>query len=189
VGLLLLRAPLLLQEGRGTKAASSPRPRPHRPPSLPKTPLLSKRANSLAPLAWRHRPFAFLHPLRLNFTGSTLQKKPCGQHAKFLQTALWLRRQLEAALLRPQADALQRERGVKETRDGRDANDVDGAVEAGEDVLEELPGEVKKVGGRSRRRRVWRGSGGGGGGQAARDARGGVDIFLAKAHKHRLSSS
>ena len=40
--------------------------------------------------------------------------------------ALWLRRQLEAALLRPQADALLRKRGVEEQRDGRDASDVDG---------------------------------------------------------------
>ena len=59
-------------------------------------------------------------------------------------------RQLEAALLRPQADAILRKRGVKEERDGRDASDVDGAVEAGEDALEELPGEVEQAGGKDR---------------------------------------
>ena len=62
---------------------------------------------------------------------------------------------------RPQADALLREQGVKEERDGRDASDVDGAGEAGEDALEELPGEVEQVGGRGAaaylaRARRWR---------------------------------
>ena len=57
---------------------------------------------------------------------------------------------------------------MKEVGDGCDASDVDGAGEAGEDALEELPGEVEEAGGR---RRVWRGSGGGGGGgEAARAA-------------------
>jgi len=56
---------------------------------------------------------------------------------------------------------------MKEVGDGCDASDVDGAGEAGEDALEELPGEVEAGG----RRRVWRGSGGGGGGgEAARAA-------------------
>ena len=54
---------------------------------------------------------------------------------------------------------------MKEVGDGCDASDVDGAGEAGEDALEELPGEVEQAGGR---RRVRRWSGGGGGGEAAR---------------------
>ena len=40
---------------------------------------------------------------------------------------------------------------MKEVGDGCDASDVDGAGEAGEDALEELPGEVEAGG----RRRVW----------------------------------
>ena len=74
--------------------------------------------------------------------------------------ALWLRRQLEAALSRPQADALFRERGVEEQRDGRDASDVGGDA-ARDDAREELRGEVGEgaVCG-----------GGGGGGEAARAA-------------------
>jgi hypothetical protein len=80
--------------------------------------------------------------------------------------ALWLRRQLEAALLRPQADGLQRKRGVEEQRDGRDASDV-GGVAVREGAHEEIRGEVEEAGGR---RRVWRGRGGGGGGEAARAA-------------------
>ena len=77
-----------------------------------------------------------------------------------------LRRQLEAALLRPQADGLYHERGVEEKRDGRDASDV-GGVAAREGAHEELRGEVEEAGGR---RRFWRGGGGGGGGEAARAA-------------------
>ena len=52
---------------------------------------------------------------------------------------------------------------MKEVGDGCDASDVDGAGEAGEDALEELPGEVEEPGGR---RRVRRGRGGRGGGEA-----------------------
>ena len=73
--------------------------------------------------------------------------------------ALRQRRQLEAALLRPQADALQRKRGVEEKRDGRDASDV-GWAAAREGAQEEVRGEVEEAGGR---RRAWRGGGGGGG--------------------------
>ena len=62
---------------------------------------------------------------------------------------------------------------MKEVGDGCDASDVDGAGEAGEDALEELPREVEEPGGR---RRVRRGSGGGGGGEAARAAARRVDI-------------
>ena len=57
------------------------------------------------------------------------------------QVTLWQRRKLEAALLRPQADGLQRKRGVEEQRDGRDASDV-GEVEAGDDAREKLKGQV-----------------------------------------------
>jgi len=81
--------------------------------------------------------------------------------------ALWLRRRLVAGLLQAQADALQRQRGVEEERDGRGASDV-GGVAARDDAHEELRGEVEEAGGR---RRAWRGGGGGGGGgEAARAA-------------------
>ena len=80
--------------------------------------------------------------------------------------ALWQRWQLEAALLRPQADAVHRKRGVQDARDARGASDVDG-VAAGEDAQEEVRGEIEEAGGR---RRVLRGGGGGGGGEAARAA-------------------
>ena len=74
--------------------------------------------------------------------------------------ALWQRRKLEAALSRPQADALFRERGVEEQQHGRDASDV-GGVAARDDAREKLKGQVGEgaVCG-----------GGGGGGEAARAA-------------------
>jgi len=88
--------------------------------------------------------------------------------------ALWLRWQLEAALLRPQADALYRKRGVKEQQDGRGASYVDG-VAARDDAHEEVGGEVEEAGGRAaaclareRRRRRGRGGASGGAGQMAR---------------------
>ena len=102
--------------------------------------------------------------------------------------ALWLRRQLEAALLRPQADALQRKRGVEEQRDGRDASDV-GGVAAREGAHEEVRGEVEEAGGR---RRIWRGSGGGGGGEVRVARRGWTSReknFLGPAHLPGLGPS
>ena len=59
---------------------------------------------------------------------------------------------------------------MKEVGDGCDASDVDGAGEAGEDALEELPGEVEEAEGR---RRAWRSRGGGGGGEGGRVVWGG----------------
>merc|ERR1711965_664736 len=99
--------------------------------------------------------------------GGLAQQRSEAQLPHGAALALWRRRKLVAALLRPQADALHRKPGVEEERDGRGASDVDG-VAASDDAHEEVRGEVEEAGGR---RRVWRGSGGGGGGgEAARAA-------------------
>ena len=80
------------------------------------------------------------------------QKRRVAQPPHGAALALWQRRQLEAALLRPQADALQRKRGIKEQRDGRDASDV-GGVAARDGSHEELRGEVEAA--RLARERRW----------------------------------
>ena len=100
-------------------------------------------------------PHARRHPRWRVGAPSSAEQRRKAQPPQGAALALRLRRQLEAALLRPQADAFQRKRVVEEERDGRGASDVGGGEES-DDAREDLRWEVeeKEAGGGSEAQRA-----------------------------------
>ena len=100
-------------------------------------------------------PHARRHPRWRVGAPSSAEQRRKAQPPQGAALALRLRRQLEAALLHPQADAFQRKRVVEEERDGRGASDVGGGEES-DDAREDLRWEVeeKEAGGGSEAQRA-----------------------------------